>query len=366
MTMLRTIHPFMNLIHKIYYVNARVILVAKKNQFTDVIGLLRLHSLCQFQLLVDMVAVDFLTYPYKQWLRFSMVYNLLSVRFMSRIMVFLYVKETDIISTLCYIFFNASWFEREAWDLFGIKFNNPDLRKILTDYGNEGFPFRKDYPMSGFKEMIYSDSLKRTLYQGLGLVQSYKQMFTKSPWLASVLFTNFSDSSVYYFKYFLLFLLFFIIVTPMFQNAIYMCLMLSLSFFFMINSFFYLGLELLPIIILIVYVGAILVVLLFSIFNLNIRTNYMFDKVEFSNNQIILFIILLKLILFLPFYFNEINMPLFRPALAAKAFESEYLIDLYVGIYQHHFIVAALVLLFVSFALTYIIKIKFSKENDGI
>lgn len=366
MTLLKTIYPIHKLVHKIYINNNYVTLLMKKEQVINTISFLKLHSLCQFQMLIDLAGVDFLSYPYKQWLRFSVVYNLLSVTLMSRITLFLYIKETDIVPTLIYIYFNASWFEREAWDLFGIKFNNPDLRKILTDYGNDGFPFRKDYPVSGFKEVIYSDSLKRTLYQGLGLTQSYKVLTSKNPWLVAMpyIFTN--ENSTYLIKYFLLFLLFFIIITPMFQNAIYMCLMLSLAFFFMVNLFFYLGLELLPIIILIVYVGAILVVLLFSIFNLNIKTNFMFDKNDFSNNLIFLLIIMFKLIVILPFYFNESNLPLFRPSLATKTFEAEYLIDLYVGIYQHHFIIAAFILLFVSFSLTYIIKIKFSKEHDGI
>lgn len=127
-----------------------------------VLQFLRDNRECQFQILIDITAVDF---PERAG-RFEVVYNLLSIRQNNRARVKVSVNEEEIVPSAVSLFSTAGWFEREVWDMFGIPFGgNPDLRRILTDYGFIGHPFRKDFPISGHVEMRYDPEQKRVIYQ---------------------------------------------------------------------------------------------------------------------------------------------------------------------------------------------------------
>ena len=132
---------------------------------------LKYHTNCQYKLISDICAVD---YPNKIN-RFTLVYNLLSIRFNSRMRIKIIINELQSINSITPVYKGASWCEREIWDLFGIFFNNhPDLRRILTDYGFEGHPLRKDFPLSGYYEMFYNELEKRLVYEQIHLSQKYR------------------------------------------------------------------------------------------------------------------------------------------------------------------------------------------------
>ena len=141
---------------------------------------LKNDSLHQYKHLIDIVAID---QPGKNY-RFTLIYCLLSTTFNQRIQVGIQTNELKSISSITTIYKNANWAEREIWDLYGIKFlNHPDLRRILTDYGFEGFPFRKDFPLSGYKEVMYSDTLKSIKYDKIELTQAYRNFKYFNPWV---------------------------------------------------------------------------------------------------------------------------------------------------------------------------------------
>lgn len=145
----------------------------------DVCTFLRDHSQCQYKTVVDITAVD---YPAEDK-RFQVVYNLLSVRYNARLRLLVRVDELQALPSLTQLFATSSWFEREVWDMFGIFFaNHPDLRRILTDYGFEGHPLRKDYPLSGYVEARYDDSEKRVVTEQLELTQDFRYFDFSNPW----------------------------------------------------------------------------------------------------------------------------------------------------------------------------------------
>lgn len=140
---------------------------------------LRDHTNAQYKQVVDICGVDYPTKPY----RFEVVYNMLSHRFNARIRVKTYCDEVTPVPSVASLFATANWFEREAWDLYGIYFlNHPDLRRILTDYGFEGHPLRKDFPLTGFVEVRYDDELKRVVCEPLEMTQEFRRFDFNSPW----------------------------------------------------------------------------------------------------------------------------------------------------------------------------------------
>lgn len=140
---------------------------------------LKNHTNCQYKLISDICAVD---YPQRKS-RFEVVYNLLSIRFNTRIRVKVLINELQAVESLTSIYKGASWWEREVWDMYGIFFSNhPDLRRILTDYGFEGYPLRKDFPLSGYLEVYYSELKKRVVYEPIHLSQKYRSFEFNSPW----------------------------------------------------------------------------------------------------------------------------------------------------------------------------------------
>ena len=140
---------------------------------------LQKHTLCQFKSLIDITGVD---YPDRKE-RFEVVYLLLSIRFGKRAAVKIKVDELTFVPSISKIFNAAGWYEREVYDLFGIIFkDNKDLRRILTDYGFQGHPLRKDFPVTGFTELRYDDEVKRIVSEPLELTQEYRTFDFISPW----------------------------------------------------------------------------------------------------------------------------------------------------------------------------------------
>lgn len=153
-----------------------------------VLQFLKDHHNAQFASLADIAGMDVTS----RTNRFEVIYNLLSLRYNSRIRVRTYTDELSPIDSACDIFKAANWYEREIWDMFGVFFaNHPDLRRILTDYGFEGHPFRKDFPLSGYVEVRYDDEKKRVVVEPLELAQEFRRFELSAPWEQ---FPNFRDA----------------------------------------------------------------------------------------------------------------------------------------------------------------------------
>ncbi len=145
----------------------------------QVLTFLRDDSECAFETLIDICGVD---YPERAE-RFELVYHLLSMTLNQRIRVKLATDDNTPIDSLTEIFSCANWYEREAFDMYGIEFSgHPDLRRLLTDYGFEGFPLRKDFPLTGHVEVRYDDLQKRVIYEPVQLTQEYRNFDFLSPW----------------------------------------------------------------------------------------------------------------------------------------------------------------------------------------
>ena len=151
----------------------------KHDAVARLLAFLRDDAKCLFQVLVDLCGVD---YPERAE-RFDVVYNLLSTKFNQRIRVKTMVDESSPVPSVTGLFSAAGWFEREAWDLYGIYFSDhPDLRRILTDYGFEGHPLRKDFPLTGYVELRYDEEQKRVVYEPVKLKQEFRTFDFASPW----------------------------------------------------------------------------------------------------------------------------------------------------------------------------------------
>lgn len=166
-------------IESIYYSSTEVVIKVNSAKLKEVIIFLKNHESCLFQLLIDITVID---YPQKQN-RFTVVYNLCSVKYNCRIKVLTTVDELTPLTSISDIYKSANWMEREVWDMYGIYIEfHPDLRRILTDYGFEGYPLRKDFPLSGFKEVRYDDSQKRVVFESVELSQEFRIYNFVNPW----------------------------------------------------------------------------------------------------------------------------------------------------------------------------------------
>lgn len=160
-------------------INDELVIEVKREAIVDVMAILRDDSKCAFKSLVDIAGVD---YPARSE-RFDVVYQLLSHKHNLRLRVKTSTDELSAVPSIVGVFPNALWYEREAWDLYGILFaGNPDLRRILTDYGFDGHPLRKDFPLTGYVEMRYDNEKKAVVYEPVKLNQAYRNFDYLSPW----------------------------------------------------------------------------------------------------------------------------------------------------------------------------------------
>ena len=150
-----------------------------EKDLVEVVQFLKSSEKCKFRQLIDIAGVD---YPEADK-RFQLVYLFLSHENNRRIKLSISFEQSQIISSITKIFPSANWMEREVFDMYGIRFkNHPDLRRILTDYGFKGHPLRKDFPLTGFNEVRYSEKEKKVIYEPVKLEQNYRNFDFESPW----------------------------------------------------------------------------------------------------------------------------------------------------------------------------------------
>ncbi len=159
--------------------NSELTIEINENDLIDVVQFLKSNEKCKFRQLIDIAGVD---YPDSEK-RFQLVYLLLSHENNTRIKLSTQFQLDQTINSITKIFPSANWMEREVFDMYGIKFkNHPDLRRILTDYGFKGHPLRKDFPLTGFNEVRYSEEKKKVIYEPVKLEQNYRNFDFESPW----------------------------------------------------------------------------------------------------------------------------------------------------------------------------------------
>ena len=159
--------------------NEELLIEISENDLLDVVQFLKLNENCKFKQLIDIAGVD---YPENEK-RFELIYLFLSHENNTRIKLLIKFEINQIINSITKIFSSANWMEREVFDMYGIKFkNHPDLRRILTDYGFKGHPLRKDFPLTGFNEVRYSEKDKKVIYEPVKLEQNYRNFDFESPW----------------------------------------------------------------------------------------------------------------------------------------------------------------------------------------
>ncbi|PLW77466.1 NADH-quinone oxidoreductase subunit C [Cohaesibacter celericrescens] len=152
---------------------------ASRTEIVEVVRFLRDDPRLQFVSFIDVTAVD---YPERED-RFEVVYHLLSPTQNTRVRIKIMAGEETQIDSICGVFPGANWFERETYDMYGILFaGHPDLRRLLTDYGFDGFPLRKDFPLTGYYEVRYDDEKKRVVYEPVKLAQEFRNFDFLSPW----------------------------------------------------------------------------------------------------------------------------------------------------------------------------------------
>ena len=166
-------------LEKIQLYGQELVIVVKSKLLFDILVLFKYHTPYQFNLLTCITGAD---YPNNKH-RFNLVYDLLSIRFNIRLRIKTFTHELFGIDSCHKLYFTAGWYECEIWDMYGIFFKNHlNLKRILTDYGFEGHPLRKDFPLSGFVEMKYNETEKRVINESIELCQEYRTFKFLSPW----------------------------------------------------------------------------------------------------------------------------------------------------------------------------------------
>lgn len=169
----------------------QIVININKNDLFKLIIFLKNHPILKFRQLVDILGVD---YPTKNK-RFEVIYLLLSHEINLRIVLKIQVEDGESVPSITGIFLSANWLEREVFDMYGIVFeNHPDLRRILTDYEFEGFPLRKDFPLTGHTEVRYDDETKKVIYEPVKLSQAYRNFDFESPWEGSKISKQIQDN----------------------------------------------------------------------------------------------------------------------------------------------------------------------------
>ena len=160
-------------------INNELIISTKLSKVKDLLSELKKKDELKFEMLLDITAVD---YPQRSK-RFELIYNLLSLKNRLRIRVKIFLNDNEIVPSISKLYKSACWYEREVWDMYGVSFShNNDLRRILTDYGFEGHPLRKDFPLTGFVELRYDETKKKVIYSKVKLTQDYRNFDFLSPW----------------------------------------------------------------------------------------------------------------------------------------------------------------------------------------
>ncbi len=177
--LLKTIPKYLNNKINLNLQNNTITIYSSIDNFSNLMLFLKNHQPLKFKTLTSITAVD---YPEKDK-RFEVNYFLLSYKLNTRIIIKLMTDDLTPVPSISSIYKSANWYEREIWDLFGVVFSNhSDLRRILTDYGFDGFPFRKDFPQNGFLEVRYDDEKKHVLYEPVELSQEFRSFDFISPW----------------------------------------------------------------------------------------------------------------------------------------------------------------------------------------
>jgi len=159
--------------------NNELLVETEEAELLEVVQFLKSNENCKFRQLIDIAGVD---YPENEK-RFELIYLFLSHEHNLRIKLLIKFQINQTIVSLTKIFPSANWMEREVFDMYGVKFkNHPDLRRILTDYGFKGHPLRKDFPLTGFNEVRYSEKEKKVIYESVKLEQNYRNFDFESPW----------------------------------------------------------------------------------------------------------------------------------------------------------------------------------------
>ena len=165
-------------------INNELIICTKISNIYNLLDDLKKIDDLKFEMLLDITAVD---YPQRSK-RFELVYNLLSIKNNLRIRVKIFLNDNEIVPSVSNLYKSACWYEREVWDMYGLSFSgNNDLRRILTDYGFEGYPLRKDFPLTGFVELRYDEGKKKVEYSKVKLTQDYRNFDFLSPWQGGTL-----------------------------------------------------------------------------------------------------------------------------------------------------------------------------------
>ena len=166
-------------INKTEIIHSQLYIDIDKEDLIDVTLFIKTNQETKFRQLIDITVID---YPENNQ-RFEMVYLFLSHEFNQRIILKYFISESEIIPTLTSVFPAANWMEREVFDMYGVSFkDHPDLRRILTDYGFEGHPLRKDFPLTGHTEVRYSEDKKKVINEPVKLEQNYRNFDYESPW----------------------------------------------------------------------------------------------------------------------------------------------------------------------------------------
>ena len=173
--------------------NNELLIETEEADLIDVVQFLKSNENCKFRQLIDIVGVD---YPENEK-RFEIIYLFLSHEYNLRIKVLIKFQINQTIVSLTKIFPSANWMEREVFDMYGVKFkNHPDLRRILTDYGFKGHPLRKDFPLTGFNEVRYSEKEKKVIYEPVKLEQNYRNFDFESPWEGTSYIKEIKDNNI--------------------------------------------------------------------------------------------------------------------------------------------------------------------------
>jgi len=171
--------------------NEELLIETSVNDLVEVIQFLKSNENCKFKQLIDIAGVD---YPENEK-RFELIYLFLSHENNIRIKLLTKFAIDQTINSITKIFPSANWMEREVFDMYGVKFkNHPDLRRILTDYGFKGHPLRKDFPLTGFNEVRYSEKDKKVIYEPVKLEQNYRNFDFESPWEGTTYLKEIKDS----------------------------------------------------------------------------------------------------------------------------------------------------------------------------